>query len=1248
MDNTPKPSCSKQNDQSEICKKLDEMTTENTVLTPSVSMTELHNAASTGTIIHIPDNAGTSAFNMSMFHQFIEFMQTQNPSKRKRDSDNIEHRGPDGSKKTKLLVPDKHQNSYKEARNMRSKSERFTMTDNALKRYSTFEDHLVPKPMEVNILIVLTILLIKCAFYKRKILRNNHHKVKRVMSYFVFHRLRLDRSLEGRTRSLWNNGKLSRKTPRRNSWISRQIIAPVWHKITRQRPQVWQTISKLKWPEPLITTGRQNKQSTQWATESEQPNMVNLTAGGPTTCPHMRPVSMGYNHQNPNRKNPSSLETTDSPDPQNLKGTSRKHKEGSQTNLNMISTWKRFKQGGAKWTHRNWLKLSQPSSIRKRESNVEYKRTIPKESNLSDNLNNNNNENIEGTQPNVPMNNTNNDTIHPNGNFVINIDNLINFDEPSHPSLNDTIIYDPINHFDIITNNSIRISFFDKTVDINTDNKNERSVVNLSSVILTEIERSVLEKGLKFCPTPGEPDMNELLDDLRLFFRRMRLKVHFQDSIDVPGNNSQPTIEESFNPPSPSNSSSEDDRTHNKFIAKSSFDPIITDPFLEAFFVLVKEDLDNYHPRIPRSNNLTKEERESLLSLQSNSNLIIKKADKGSAVVLMDKDDYIKEAERQLSDTNFYVSSPIDLTRINITKIEGILKKMLDDSEINFETYAHLTPDISKNRTAEFYFLPKIHKKEVKGRPIISGNGCPTEKISAFVDDHIKEYVKKLPSYVKDTTDFIRKLESFSKMKRVRHDNELILVTMDVTSLYTNIPNHEGIVSVIKTLEPTYNRRVSLNSIKKLLTAVLHLNNFKFNENNYLQIGGTAMGTRLAPSYANLFMGKLEQKFLKLLQIQGLEPALYLRYIDDIFIIWDQGEEKLKEFINKINEIHPTIKFTSEYSREVIVFLDTKVKVDKTNKTVFTDLHTKDTDTQNYLHYSSSHPSHCKKGGPFGEFLRIRRNCHQLVDFEKHASRRLSYYLRWGYPIKDLERALDKARKADRNTLLTEKIPSGNKKERIPLILTFNPANPKLKYIINKHWHLVEKCINKDIFPEKPIIAYRRNKNLSDQLVRAKCVPHKETEIAKITHDKRCKKPWMCSFCPKPSQNQSFKSSVTGREYKGPAKYTCKTQNLIYLITCKKCKKQYVGETCREFDTRMKEHLRYIRNPHQYDEPTGRHFNLPGHHISDFNCRVIHTMGTIPIRNDQRRIQKEEFYIDQLKTRTPRGLNERMGRHKVR
>jgi hypothetical protein len=116
----------------------------------------------------------------------------------------------------------------------------------------------------------------------------------------------------------------------------------------------------------------------------------------------------------------------------------------------------------------------------------------------------------------------------------------------------------------------------------------------------------------------------------------------------------------------------------------------------------------------------------------------------------MDTSDYIIEAERQLSDQNFYIAQETDLSDIHRGKTEDILYNMWTNDEIDMKTLSFLRPTKEKTRTSKFYFLPKIHKRDVKGRPIISGNGCPTENISAFVDEHIKGYLKDLPSYLKD------------------------------------------------------------------------------------------------------------------------------------------------------------------------------------------------------------------------------------------------------------------------------------------------------------------------------------------------------------------------------------------------------------------------------------------------------------------------------------------------------------------
>ena len=136
---------------------------------------------------------------------------------------------------------------------------------------------------------------------------------------------------------------------------------------------------------------------------------------------------------------------------------------------------------------------------------------------------------------------------------------------------------------------------------------------------------------------------------------------------------------------------------------------------------------------------------------------------------------------------------------------------------------------------------------------------------------------KELKSYVKDSTDFIRKINCMEKIP----DNS-ILVTMDVRSLYTNIPNKEGIEAVETTLK---RKNIGTRIISTFLRLILTLNNFFFNSQNYLQIKGCAMGTKCALNYANIFIGMFEERYI----YPPIEKIsnFYLQFIDDIFLNMD-------------------------------------------------------------------------------------------------------------------------------------------------------------------------------------------------------------------------------------------------------------------------------------------------------------------------------------------------------------------------
>ena len=160
---------------------------------------------------------------------------------------------------------------------------------------------------------------------------------------------------------------------------------------------------------------------------------------------------------------------------------------------------------------------------------------------------------------------------------------------------------------------------------------------------------------------------------------------------------------------------------------------------------------------------------------------------------------------------------------------------------------------------------------------------------------------------------------------------------MDVKSLYTNIPNPEGITAVISFLNTSAIKQLT-PIITTFLRLILTLNNFIFNNTNFLQTDGVSMGTKCAPAYANLFMGKFEETYIlpKLLD----KCSLYLRYINDIFFILKDSEAEITSFVKVINEIHPTMKFDVKYSYKEINFLDTTVKITPSNKLV-TTLHKK-------------------------------------------------------------------------------------------------------------------------------------------------------------------------------------------------------------------------------------------------------------------------------------------------------------------
>lgn len=214
-------------------------------------------------------------------------------------------------------------------------------------------------------------------------------------------------------------------------------------------------------------------------------------------------------------------------------------------------------------------------------------------------------------------------------------------------------------------------------------------------------------------------------------------------------------------------------------------------------------------------------------------------------------------------------------------------------------------PQISWHaRPGSIYFVQKIHKPQrpSPARPICYAIKSATANISKWVEDQLQPLVQQLPSYLKDYNGFLRKLQDINDNQTLPSDT--LLVTWDIKSLYTNIPHADRIKACKHFLRLNIYDNNKVETILKFTELVLTCNNLPFQGNHYVQLTGTAMGTKMAPTYANLYMGHLEDQ---LLEHTILKPLVWFRFIDDIFFIWTFGTEtEVKSILRGMQQLWPS------------------------------------------------------------------------------------------------------------------------------------------------------------------------------------------------------------------------------------------------------------------------------------------------------------------------------------------------------
>ncbi|XP_078543346.1 uncharacterized protein LOC144828767 [Lissotriton helveticus] len=337
------------------------------------------------------------------------------------------------------------------------------------------------------------------------------------------------------------------------------------------------------------------------------------------------------------------------------------------------------------------------------------------------------------------------------------------------------------------------------------------------------------------------------------------------------------------------------------------------------------------------------------------------------------------------------------------------------------------------------------------------------------------------------------------------------------------------------------------------------------------------MGSRFAPAYAGLFMGWFERE-----HAWGRHAAKWIdyvifwgRYIDDVIMIWDGPAPELMSYFDFLNDNPFNVQFTMEHDQQSINFLDVTFFIQ--DNTVHSRTHRKATSCNSTLHHNSSHPLHIIDNIPYGEMIRMRRNCSTEETFLSNIMETEQRFLERGYPASTLQKADRKVMQVKRKTTLAPTTVRNTTNRPLAFSTEFTDRSNKVYNILRKHWHLLSDVptLQGSVTP-KPKVCYRRGKNLRNILCPSYVVSPRNTNW--LTTDTKgfytCND---CNMC-KLGRNRTKKFSFNGKK-----KYTidhlinCNTKYVTYVLGYA-CNKMYVGSTKRALKVRIQEHVRARRN----------------------------------------------------------------------
>ena len=499
---------------------------------------------------------------------------------------------------------------------------------------------------------------------------------------------------------------------------------------------------------------------------------------------------------------------------------------------------------------------------------------------------------------------------------------------------------------------------------------------------------------------------------------------------------------------------------------------------------IINEQLDLLDSlKAPPPRNLSKNELEALKELKTNPDIIIKPADKNLGITVLSTTIYNELCMKHINENDCYQlldHNPIELTN---KKLITMIHHLHDNRLINMDQHNALLPS-KEHRLGIFYGLPKLHKDKLSIRPIISQISHPTRNMSKFLHETLLSTATNASTYIKNSYDLV------DSIKNINYNPDLILITCDIVSLYTNIPTKEGIKLTTQAyLDFNVHNKERLDAIalETLLNNTLVNNVFQYNLDFYRQTNGTAMGTIMAPTYANCYLSYKER-----LVTNNKNIILFKRYIDDILIIFNNSDNSLKSLLKDLQESYSPLELTMETSNKSAVFLDTTISLNHTEKSIESSIYYKPIGNTNPIHMESDHPDHMKRNTLTGNALRINRLCTNKLEAYKERIILQAKYLKHNYPALTTIKAI---KKANHHHPKEKSLESSNSTR---LKFTYNQYTHEIKQSYYDKWREFESPLT-----EKFSFAIQLNKSLKESLVKTKALalPKKEEVVISTSNE---------------------------------------------------------------------------------------------------------------------------------------------------